>query len=184
MSQRGRGAHLAFALGLAALLAAAGAGREAVAQPAGAGAKNDEGHKVYKEACAGCHKWHGGGGGGYGGAALSLRETALDREGLIEVTACGRPGTGMPLHKRDAYADGECYGMSKEDLGEDEVPEAARYLRPKEIEAVVDYVIAHIQGKGAPDLADCETYWGAGARACGEFKGSGQGGGAEKKSGG
>ena len=28
----------------------------------------------------GCHKWHGDGGPGYGGAALSLRESGLDRE--------------------------------------------------------------------------------------------------------
>ena len=46
----------------------------------------EAGKTVYRDAnCIGCHKWHGGGGGGYGGAALSLRETGLDREFLIEV---------------------------------------------------------------------------------------------------
>ena len=38
------------------------------------------GRAIYAKAnCVGCHKWHGGGGGGYGGAALSLRKTELDR---------------------------------------------------------------------------------------------------------
>ena len=41
---------------------------------------SEPGRRVYEKAnCVGCHKWHGGGGGGYGGAALSLRETALER---------------------------------------------------------------------------------------------------------
>ena len=53
-----------------------------------------------KASFVGCHKWHGGGGGGYGGAALSLRETALERGDLIEVIRCGRPATRMPYHDR------------------------------------------------------------------------------------
>ncbi|MEK0085821.1 c-type cytochrome [Benzoatithermus flavus] len=160
-------ACLVLALALAGLLAGA-AGCPVGAQPMAP--KADEGQKVFKEACAGCHKWHGGGGGGYGGAALSLRQTQLDRAHLVEVVGCGRPGTGMPSHKRDAYADGACYGLKKADLGQDAPPEANRFLRPKEIEAVVDYVIAHVQGKGDPTLADCEAFWGAGARTCGEYR--------------
>ena len=47
--------------------------------------KFDYGLSAYKKAnCMGCHKWHGDGGPGYGGAALSLRETGLDREQLIK----------------------------------------------------------------------------------------------------
>ena len=33
---------------------------------------------------------------GYGGAALSLRETGLDKEGMTLLIECGRPGTNMP----------------------------------------------------------------------------------------
>jgi hypothetical protein len=63
--------------------------------PARAQAPSDLGRRVYEKAnCVGCHKWHGGGGGGYGGAALSLRETMLDRADLIEMVRCGRPATG------------------------------------------------------------------------------------------
>ena len=58
---------------------------------------SDPGRRVYEKAnCVGCHKWHGGGGGGYGGAALSLRETTLERGDLIEVIRCGRPATRIP----------------------------------------------------------------------------------------
>ena len=60
--------------------------------------KIDYGLKVYKKAnCMGCHKWHGNGGPGYGGAAMSLRTTGLDEEGLKILIACGRPGTNMPF---------------------------------------------------------------------------------------
>ena len=55
-----------------------------------------EGQRIYEKAnCVGCHKWHGGGGGSYGGAALSLRDTQLNRDQIIEVVHCGRSGTGL-----------------------------------------------------------------------------------------
>jgi len=135
---------------------------------AGAQAPSDVGRRVYEKAnCVGCHKWHGGGGGGYGGAALSLRETVLERADLIEVIRCGRPATRMPYHERNAYGDTECYGgMSKADLGADFPPKAATFLRAEEIEAVADYVIAQQQGKGEPSYGDCVAFWGEGNREC------------------
>ena len=135
----------------------------------GAGAQApDLGRRVYEKAnCVGCHKWHGGGGGGYGGAALSLRETSLDRELLIEVIRCGRPATRMPYHDRHAYQGAECYGgMTRADLGADFPPKAATFLRPEEIEAVADYVITQQQGKGEPTHDDCVAFWGEGNREC------------------
>ena len=130
------------------------------------------GKRVYKKAnCMGCHKWHGGGGGGYGGAALSLRATELDRDQLLEVVRCGRPGTRMPYHDREAYKADSCYGgMTKADLGEDFPAQAAVFLRPQEIEAVVDYVQHQLQGKGEPTKADCTAFWGEGERQCDEMK--------------
>ena len=58
----------------------------------------DDGQAIYKRAnCVGCHNFGDGqGGGGYGGAALSLRETALDEELIVQTISCGRPGTGLP----------------------------------------------------------------------------------------
>ena len=131
-----------------------------------------EGQRIYEKAnCVGCHKWHGGGGGSYGGAALSLRDTQLNRDQIIEVVHCGRPGTGMPRHDRDAYQDYQCYGgLTAQDFGKDMPKEAANFLRPKEIEMVVDWVIQHLKGKGPPSYADCTDFFGASTRACDIYK--------------
>jgi hypothetical protein len=138
------------------------------AGPIHAQSPSDPGRAVYEKAnCLGCHKWHGGGGGGYGGAALSLRDTALERPDLIEVIRCGRPATRMPYHDRNAYKSVECYGgMTKADLGADFPPKAAIFLRAEEVDAVADYVIAQIQGKGEPTYDDCVAFWGEGNREC------------------
>jgi mono/diheme cytochrome c family protein len=148
--------------GLAALCAVSMA-------PAPAAAQDLElGKEVYEKAnCVGCHKWHGDGGGGYGGAALSLRETQLDRDLLLEVVRCGRPATGMPYHDRDAYGEVDCYGgMTEADLGADFPPKAATFLRAEEIEAVVVYVATRLQGQGEPTKEDCMAFWGEGSREC------------------
>lgn len=129
----------------------------------------DPGRIVYEKVnCVGCHKWHGGGGGGYGGAALSLRETALDRAQLVEIVRCGRPGTGMPYFDREAYRRAECYGgMTLDGLAPGDVPRTpVAFLRPEEIDAVVAYVQTAIQGKGEVTKEDCLAYWGPGAREC------------------
>jgi len=129
------------------------------------------GKHVYKKAnCIGCHKWHGGGGGSYGGAALSLRETILNREQLIEVIACGRPGTGMPAFHRKAYKGYDCFGMTWEELGEDKPPKPAKRLREPDLASVAAYVIERIKGKGEMTKAQCVDFWGEGARECGRFK--------------
>jgi mono/diheme cytochrome c family protein len=128
----------------------------------------DLGQRVYEKAnCVGCHKWHGGGGGGYGGAALSLRATALERTELIEVIRCGRPATRMPYHDRNAYEGAPCYGgMTKSALGADFPPKAATFLRAQEVEAVADYVVDNLQGKGEATYDDCVAFWGEGNREC------------------
>lgn len=148
-------------VGLAVLLAGGAVAAENAGQAAG--------KLVYEKAnCVGCHKWHGGGGGGYGGAALSLRETGLDRQGLVEAVRCGRPATGMPYHDRTAWrgTERDCYDMTRSELGGDLPPKAATFLRDAEIEAVVDYVLAAIQGKGEPTREDCLAFWGENARQC------------------
>jgi hypothetical protein len=58
---------------------------------------------------------------------------------LIEVIACGRPGTEMPHFDKYAYEDTNCYGLKDKELGTD----APRYphstaLTRREIEAVAD----------------------------------------------
>lgn len=124
------------------------------------------GQRVYEKAnCVGCHRWHGGGGGGYGGAALSLRETLLDRDGLVETIRCGRPGTNMPYHERNAYREGSCFGLTAAELGSDMPPIGRDMLRPREIEAVADYVLA-LKERGEPTYEECVEFWGPGAREC------------------
>jgi Cytochrome C oxidase, cbb3-type, subunit III len=135
-----------------------------------------EGRAVYVRAnCVGCHKWHGDGGGGYGGAALSLRKTQLGRDDIIKTVTCGRPGTGMPFFMRDVYDDDAathpCYDFSRKDLtGDNHVAEAGTFLRPNEIEAVADYVLANIKGHGEPNLAECVAFFGDASRVCEIYK--------------
>jgi mono/diheme cytochrome c family protein len=131
----------------------------------------EDGKAIYEKAnCVGCHKWHGGGGGGYGGAALSLRDTQMDRDQLIEVVRCGRPGTRMPFHDKNAWSTVQCYGMDAKAPGTEAPPQAAEFLSPNEIASVADYVAANIKGKGKPDRADCVAFWGEGAKQCQTYK--------------
>jgi hypothetical protein len=144
------------------------------AQPA-AQDRTDVGKQVFKSAnCVGCHKWHGNGGGGYGGDALSLRKTELTREQIIETVNCGRPGTGMPFHLRGAYESQPCYGLTRAQISDSMPPEAAGFLRPGEVETVVDYVIAHVKGKGEPTYDECIAFFGNASRVCGIYKTSPQ----------
>jgi mono/diheme cytochrome c family protein len=140
----------------------------AVAAPPNA----SQGRLVYEKAnCVGCHKWHGDGGGGYGGAALSLRTTQLTRDELLEVVRCGRPGTGMPYHDREAYKTYPCFGgMDVKDMGGDAPRTPAKYLRSEEMNAVVDYVVTTLQGKPAATKDDCVAYWGPTSHECKAMK--------------
>jgi len=137
-----------------------------------AGSDLEMGKVIYQDAnCIGCHKWHGGGGGGYGGAALSLRDTEMDRDLLIEVISCGRPATRMPYHARGAYKSVDCFdGSVKADFGDDFPPKAAKLLRDQQIEAVADYLIAKLQGQGEATFEQCVDFWGEGTRQCASMK--------------
>lgn len=160
----------AFALSVLALAAQNGGVAQAAQDEAALG------RSTYAKAnCVGCHKWHGDGGGGYGGSALSLRKTQLDREQIVMTVTCGRPGTGMPYFQRDVYADEAadhpCYGFSRKDLsGDNHVAEGGTYLRAAEVEAVADYVLANIKGHGEPNLAECVAFFGETSRVCEIYK--------------
>lgn len=155
---------LKVALALALVLGAIGA--------VSADEAPDRGKRIYRTDCAGCHKWDGHGGGGYGGAALSLRQTQLDRAQIIMTVECGRPGTGMPYHLRDAYTpEHPCYGLtSLASLGKEAPLAANNFLRPPDIEAVVDYVLANIKGRGEPTFAECQAFFGTGSRVCDDLR--------------
>jgi mono/diheme cytochrome c family protein len=98
---------------------------------------------------AGCIQCHGASGeGGAGGdfpAGPSLRTTLLDRAGLAETIACGRPGSQMPAWLDGAYTETSCYGLPRgpAPAGLDLMP----VLTAEEIQALVDYLRANIVGK-------------------------------------
>ena len=52
-------------------------------------------------------------------------------------------------------------------------PEANVFLRPNEIEAVADYVLAHVKGKGEPNYDECIAFFGDGSRVCNIYKEAG-----------
>jgi Cytochrome c len=146
-------------------------------QPALENGLDARGKDVFRKAnCMGCHKWDGSGGGGYGGDALSLRRTQLNRDQIIMTVECGRPGTGMPYHLRGAYDDPNkpCYGMDRQQVGAQMPPEPANYLRIDDIKAVVSYVLDDIKGKGETTYADCTAFWWEGSRVCNVYRDAGQ----------
>jgi len=102
---------------------------------------------------ADCQFCHGPDGDGRGdprspGRAANLHETILNRAQLIEVIACGRPGTEMPHFDKYAYEDSDCYGLKGRDLGNDAPRDPhSTPLTKREIEAVADYVIKTFVGK-------------------------------------
>jgi cytochrome c551/c552 len=143
----------------------------AIAQTPKSSDPTSAGKAVFRRAnCFGCHKWHGNGGGGYGGDTLSLRKTELTREQIIETVSCGRPGTGMPFFVRGAFDTTKCYGMDRQEVDGQIPPEANVFLRQHDIEAVADYVLAHIKGKGEPNYAECVDFFGSTSRVCDVYK--------------
>lgn len=124
-----------------------------------------------KASCATCHGWSGDGRGGERSfrAGLSLRETPLAREDLIEVVQCGRPGTRMPHHDGFAYRDDRCYGATGRELGRDKPDRADTVIQKREIKAVVEYLLAKVVGRGPITVEECEEYFRPGAAACEQY---------------
>ena len=101
----------------------------------------DAGRQVWANGgCGSCH-----GPQGQGGISRdfptgpSLRTSLLDRDGLIEATACGRPGTTMAAWLKGAYTESGCFGA---DPGPP--PAGAMVIGAfsiGEIEALVDYIM-------------------------------------------
>ena len=130
---------------------------------------NLEEHKygldVYKKGnCMGCHSWHGKGGGH--GAAVSLRNTELTLNEIINVIKCGRPGTGMPYFLRKAYKAEKCYDTTFEDYDEAYRPVSSqKFLSSKQIEAVSIFIKEVLQNKEL-DKNYCEYFYEKGSKAC------------------
>ncbi len=88
--------------------------------------------------------------------------------------------TGMPHFEADAYTDGRCYGLKIADLPDGKMPpEPDHPLRPADIKAVAMYVQTSVKGKGEPNLAQCQAFFGSESRVCDIY---GSNGGASKQS--
>ncbi|MFT4582321.1 MAG: hypothetical protein ACI915_002287 [Gammaproteobacteria bacterium] len=144
---------------------------QAVGPPEGVVIPSSSGYglsTVKRAGCMSCHKWHGDGGPGYGGAAISLRKTLLNREQLIQTIACGRPGRGMPYFDRKAYKTDMCYGMTFENFADqpDRAPmKGKKYLNDRQVNAVADFIIEELQGKEITKEY-CELFYGGATRQC------------------
>ncbi len=126
-----------------------------------------------KAQCSYCHGWAGDGAGEpqSNGAAANLRITPLKRDQLIEVISCGVPGKAMPHFDEQAYTDKRCYGVTEAELGRDTpaLPPGST-LNKREIEAVADYLLAKVIGRGVEiTRAECEEAYGGGARMCNHY---------------
>ena len=125
-----------------------------------------------KAQCSFCHGWSGDGAGEgqSNGGAANLRGTRLNKAQLVMTIMCGLPGTAMPHFDESAYSDKRCYGATAAELGKNKpaLPPGST-LQTREAEAIADYLLAKIAGRGAATRAECEETFGKDARACGEY---------------
>jgi hypothetical protein len=123
--------------------------------------------------CQACHGWAGDGRkmDSQMPDGANLRASVLDRETLIMVVKCGRPGKGMPAFDKFAYSDGRCYGLKQTDLKTPTLamPDPPATLQAREIETLADFMLAKIVGKGPMDHAKCVDYWGSENEVCNEL---------------
>jgi hypothetical protein len=127
-----------------------------------------------KAQCVFCHGWAGDGAGApqSSGGAANLRETKLNREQLIEVINCGRPGQAMPRFDDQAYAEKRCYGgITEAALGQDLPPlPPGSLLQRREIEALVDFLQAKIINRGPITRDEClEAFGERAAHSCAQY---------------
>jgi len=134
-----------------------------------------DGMRLYQQKanCQACHGWAGDGrkSDSQMPDGPSLRDTKLNRSGLVTTIKCGRLNSQMPAFDRFAYSDGRCYGKTQADLKSypTRMPDPPATLQQREIDLIVDFLIAKVVGKGSMDRAKCIEFWGADTGACKEF---------------
>jgi mono/diheme cytochrome c family protein len=134
-----------------------------------------EGMRLYhqKGNCQACHGWAGDGRktDSQMPNGANLRETKLDRSGLVMTIKCGRLNSQMPAFDKFAYSDGRCYDKKQADLKAypTRMPDPPATLQQREIDLIADFLIAKIVGKGPMDHAKCVEFWGSETDACKQF---------------
>jgi mono/diheme cytochrome c family protein len=167
--------RLSLVVAAVALLAQIVTGAAAPQAPAPDAESVAAGMRIFRQKgdCQACHGWAGDGRkmDSQMPDGANLRTTKLDRDKLIIAIKCGVPGKAMPAFDRLAYSDGRCYGMTQAALKKlGGLPDPPATLQTREIEAVADFLIAKVVGKGPMDRAKCIEYWGSDVEACSEFK--------------
>lgn len=152
----------ALTLSLALVTATAPSSR--AQQPVDPVGDPERGKVVYRSSglCQSCHGWPADGRTGVNlrsSPGSNLRETELGRDELIQVIACGLPGTAMPFHDRTAYTDGRCNGIVMSDFAPDTEPKRGRSMSDRDIANVVAYLQSDVIGLGKPTFEECVKYF-------------------------
>jgi mono/diheme cytochrome c family protein len=166
------GAPVAVAILAVTFVSAAARGQE---QQAPSASDIADGMRLYmqKGNCQACHGWAGDGHktDSQMPDGANLRETKLNRAGLIMIMKCGRLNSQMPAFDKFAYSDGRCYGKKQAELKSypTRMPDPPATLQNREIELIADFLIAKVVGKGPMDHAKCIEFWGSETEACKGF---------------
>ena len=105
-----------------------------------------EGMRLYQQKgnCQSCHGWAGDGRktDSQMPDGANLRETKLNRAGLVMTIKCGRLNSQMPAFDKFAYSDGRCYGKKQADLKAypTRMPDPPATLQQREIELLADFM--------------------------------------------
>jgi len=130
------------------------------------------GQRIYRQKadCQSCHGWAADGRkmDSQMPDGANLRETKLDRDMLVMTIKCGRLNSQMPAFDKFAYSDGRCYGKTQADLKSyaTRMPDPPATLQQREIDLIVDFLMARVVGKGPMDHAKCVEFWGEDAEVC------------------
>ena len=135
-----------------------------------------EGRRLFEQKgnCQACHGWSGDGHktDNQMPDGANLRETKIPRAGLVLTIKCGRLNSQMPAFDKFAYSDGRCYGKTQADLKAypTRMPDPPSPLQAREIDLIVDFMLARIVGQGPMDHAKCVQFWGGDEDICRELR--------------
>ncbi|MCC6981696.1 MAG: cytochrome c [Bauldia sp.] len=128
-----------------------------------AAAQTDGGALWAEGACFNCH---GNLAAGDGDSAYpsgpNLRRSALDRESLREVVACGLPSSPMPANLEGAYTQTACFGMP---VGPAPDIAIGAGFSAEEIDTLVDFLMANVVGVTRITRENCALFFGGNLNA-------------------
>jgi hypothetical protein len=172
-NRRNQSTRLPLTVAIMAL--AFGAAAQAQEQKAPDPSDIAEGLRLFEQKanCQACHGWSGDGhkSDSQMPDAPSLRDTKLNRAGIVITIKCGRLNTQMPAFDKFAYSDGRCYGKKQADLKlyPNRMPDPPATLQQREIDLIADFMMEKVVGKGPMNRAKCVEFWGTETDVCKAF---------------